>query len=358
LAHILASWPDPHAGLGGDYSGRDTRTRLAASESVGPFESTDRSVDYVAPHSRREYSQVPRLPTDCTVKAWSDDGTGSRRNGHDRQAPSGNVSGHQCGQKYRYLQKWLATNGEFLQWRQRFKAALSEWERVGRNQGALLGGTPLAEAERWMASELAEPTPMELEFLHASREEEQRVELLSNEALRRKEQEALRLVAEAYRLLYSAPEKALLLSTQSLEIDPTAQAEEAKAAAFDVLLKRREVQQQDARQWGSGLAWIAPTFFEGKISAQLSRDGRYAVLATDRASSDAYLGGTDMRLSSLRMRPMRCAAIESPRCSARRPKSRSRESERLYRKSLPCSRSSVLNTTRHARSAPLQHDCL
>ncbi|RPI46134.1 MAG: hypothetical protein EHM59_08275 [Betaproteobacteria bacterium] len=187
------------------------------------------------------------------------------------------------------LRAWLESNAEFLQWRHRFQEALAEWERVDRNPGALLGGLPLAEAERWIVSDLAEPTPREIDFVRASREEEQRLETLAKEAQRRREQEALRLVADAYRTLYSAPENALLLAAEALQIDPTPQAEAAQAAAFEVISRRREVQEQDAREWGSGAAYIAPTFFEGRISAQLSRDGRYAVLATDREGNDAYV---------------------------------------------------------------------
>ena len=187
------------------------------------------------------------------------------------------------------LREWLEANREFLKWHHRLQAAVTEWERVSRDAGALLGGTPLAEAERWMASDLAEPTPAEVDFVRASREEEQRLQGLAEEAQRRLEQEALRLVAEAYRLLYSAPESALILAAEAVELHRTPEAEAARTAALDVLRARRGVQEQDAREWGSGPAYIAPTFFEGRISAQLSRNGAHAVLATERESNSAYV---------------------------------------------------------------------
>lgn len=48
---------------------------------------------------------------------------------------------------------WLDEDREFLLWRQRLQAALAEWQRTGHDQGALLRGAPLAEAERWLAEQ-------------------------------------------------------------------------------------------------------------------------------------------------------------------------------------------------------------
>src|SRR5262249_8754498 len=151
------------------------------------------------------------------------------------------------------------------------------------------GRTALADAERWIAAGLAELAPREQKFLDAGRAQEKRRISTEQEALRKREQEALRLIADAYRALYSSPEKALLLAEQAFEVDPTTQAQAAQSAALEVLQKRRQIRQDEARQWGTGAAWIAPTFFEGKLSAQLSRDGRFVILATERGENQAYV---------------------------------------------------------------------
>ncbi|MEW5989361.1 MAG: BTAD domain-containing putative transcriptional regulator, partial [Chloroflexota bacterium] len=48
------------------------------------------------------------------------------------------------------LHSWLEQDQEFLLWRHRLQAALGQWEASGRDEGALLRGAPLAEAEAWL----------------------------------------------------------------------------------------------------------------------------------------------------------------------------------------------------------------
>ncbi|HNT76985.1 MAG TPA: CHAT domain-containing protein, partial [Anaerolineae bacterium] len=47
------------------------------------------------------------------------------------------------------LQGWIAAQREFYLWRQRLEAQLRLWEDKGRDEGGLLHGALLAEAERW-----------------------------------------------------------------------------------------------------------------------------------------------------------------------------------------------------------------
>lgn len=48
------------------------------------------------------------------------------------------------------LRGWLDEDREFLLWRQRTRTAFQAWEESGRDQGVLLRGGPLAEAQRWL----------------------------------------------------------------------------------------------------------------------------------------------------------------------------------------------------------------
>lgn len=69
---------------------------------------------------------------------------------------------------WKRLQEWLDQDREFLLWRRRLQTALTEWERTGRDEGALLRGTPLREAERWHTGRVGDLSPHEQEFITGS----------------------------------------------------------------------------------------------------------------------------------------------------------------------------------------------
>ena len=66
------------------------------------------------------------------------------------------------------LGRWLDADREFLLWRQRLSAARREWERTERDEGALLRGVALEEAERWRAERGEGLSEEERGFLEAS----------------------------------------------------------------------------------------------------------------------------------------------------------------------------------------------
>jgi WD40 repeat protein len=53
-------------------------------------------------------------------------------------------------QQWGRLRLWTAEQREFYLWRQRLDERLQEWEEQGQDEGALLRGALLAEAERWL----------------------------------------------------------------------------------------------------------------------------------------------------------------------------------------------------------------
>lgn len=57
------------------------------------------------------------------------------------------------------LQGWIAEDRTFREWQQRLRAAMTMWLASGQDDGALLRGTSLAEAETWLA-ERGEKLPL------------------------------------------------------------------------------------------------------------------------------------------------------------------------------------------------------
>jgi hypothetical protein len=86
------------------------------------------------------------------------------------------------------LQNWLKEDREFLLWRQHLQMAIFNWLRFSQDDGALLRGALLAEAERWRQGRAAELSTEEVKFVDFSRNyrdrEEQRLKDLYAEAER------------------------------------------------------------------------------------------------------------------------------------------------------------------------------
>jgi formylglycine-generating enzyme required for sulfatase activity len=66
------------------------------------------------------------------------------------------------------LQTWLDEDREFLLWRQRLRGALANWERTSQDEGSLLRGGLLAEAERWLTERPDGLNPDERDYIQES----------------------------------------------------------------------------------------------------------------------------------------------------------------------------------------------
>ena len=66
------------------------------------------------------------------------------------------------------LRGWMQADRTFRAWQERLRAALRQWQESGRDDGALLRGVPLAEAEGWLAERSAALNTAEAQFIHAS----------------------------------------------------------------------------------------------------------------------------------------------------------------------------------------------
>jgi hypothetical protein len=83
------------------------------------------------------------------------------------------------------LRKWLDEDREFLLWRQRLRVNLSEWGRQGHDEGILLRGGFLAEAQRWLSEKPDDLSEDEKGFIIISAELRER-EQKAKERQRRK----------------------------------------------------------------------------------------------------------------------------------------------------------------------------
>ncbi|MGH3717840.1 MAG: trypsin-like peptidase domain-containing protein [Pseudonocardiaceae bacterium] len=87
------------------------------------------------------------------------------------------------------LHQWFDEDRAFRTWQEQVRGSLAQWETVRRNEGALLRGAPLAEAERWLTERPEDLGAPERQFIQASR------------ALRTRSVRRLRVVAAVLALL-------------------------------------------------------------------------------------------------------------------------------------------------------------
>jgi WD40 repeat protein/energy-coupling factor transporter ATP-binding protein EcfA2 len=66
------------------------------------------------------------------------------------------------------LRLWIELDRAFRTWQERLRASLRQWEASGKDEGALLRGVPLAEAEGWLQSRAVELSPAERSFIEQS----------------------------------------------------------------------------------------------------------------------------------------------------------------------------------------------
>jgi WD40 repeat protein len=67
------------------------------------------------------------------------------------------------------LRLWIELDRAFRTWQERLRVAMRQWQTNGRDESALLRGAPLAEAEGWLLSRLAELNSAERSFIEQSR---------------------------------------------------------------------------------------------------------------------------------------------------------------------------------------------
>lgn len=98
-------------------------------------------------------------------------------------------------QSWKPLREWMKEDRTFRAWQERLRAALHQWQASQQDEGALLRGAPLAEAEGWLAKQEADLSRPECDFIQTSvalREHE----AAEREAIRQRELEIARRLAD------------------------------------------------------------------------------------------------------------------------------------------------------------------
>jgi WD40 repeat protein/DNA-binding SARP family transcriptional activator len=123
-------------------------------------------------------------------------------------------------QRWERLRGWMATDHAFRGWQEGLRASLRQWEDSARDEGALLRGAPLAQAESWLAARPDELSSAEAAFIRAGVALRQRREV-EHEAQRQRELTAerrgRRLLGALAGVLAVAVLIALALTTYSLQ---------------------------------------------------------------------------------------------------------------------------------------------
>jgi len=94
------------------------------------------------------------------------------------------------------LRQWLDLDREFLFWQQRLRNSLRQWTSSDQDEGALLRGAPLAEAENWLNQRRTDLNEAEREYIQASLALRER-QAAEREAQRRRELEVAQELTES-----------------------------------------------------------------------------------------------------------------------------------------------------------------
>jgi WD40 repeat protein len=98
------------------------------------------------------------------------------------------------------LRQWMAEDRAFRVWQERLRAVLNQWQTSDQDEGALLRGVPLAEAENWLAEREADLSRAERGFVETSlaarrqREAAERAQQTRERALEQSALQRLRVI--------------------------------------------------------------------------------------------------------------------------------------------------------------------
>ena len=97
-------------------------------------------------------------------------------------------------QNWGKLRQWMETDRKFRAWQEWLRAVMHQWEDAKRDEGALLRGVPLAEAEDWQQKRQEELSEGERDFIQLSLAWRDRL-LQEKEERRQRELEAAKQLA-------------------------------------------------------------------------------------------------------------------------------------------------------------------
>jgi hypothetical protein len=119
-------------------------------------------------------------------------------------------------QHWSRLREWMAADRTFRMWQERLRGAIRQWQASNQDEGALLRGVPLAEAEGWLAERQDDLSQVEKAYIQTSikareREQKEQVEQQQRELMaaqklaeaeRQRAEEQLRTASKLRRFTY------------------------------------------------------------------------------------------------------------------------------------------------------------
>ncbi len=96
------------------------------------------------------------------------------------------------------LRQWMSEDRNYRSWQERLRSAMNQWQSSGRDEGALLRGTPLQQAMEWANRETIILSTQEQTFIQNSRDAAAHLEQ-EKEAQRQRELEQAKALSESRR---------------------------------------------------------------------------------------------------------------------------------------------------------------
>ena len=213
-------------------------------------------------------------------------------------------------QSFQELTTALETDIDWVREHTKLLHQALEWTDNKGNPSYLLRGEGLRKAENWLrVAPEKEPgsSPLQEQFIEASRQNEKRrrtrligavlaalviIAGISKYAYDRyqdaRTERALKLTSQAGLNLYRYPGEAFATASRAKTIKPElSEAEQVRQAALRIIGQRIELAERDRYNWSSGSTFIplSGPFFRGDLTARISGDGRYVLLATERGEA-------------------------------------------------------------------------
>ena len=207
------------------------------------------------------------------------------------------------------IESALDTDLEHVRMHTRLHVRAREWSQANQEASYTLRGSDLSQAEAWLnASQDLEPRANALQsaYILASRRDSTRRQRIVLGAItvalvvastlalfayfenqERMRQQVSRLIADSYRTLNTDPADALLSAHAARNISDTPQVRDALKASYRVLVLHAENRRENAQVTGRGPGYLAGCWKEGDVFTNVSEDGRYTLLATERGTSGA-----------------------------------------------------------------------
>lgn len=145
--------------------------------------------------------------------------------------------------RWNIIKIWLNNDREFLLWRQRLRTLIDHWQASNREQGSLLRGTLLVEAEEWLRLRMSNLTVVEKDYITASHELSQK-ELDEKKAINLRLRTRARLLAGLSVVALTLAVSAIWFSVQSYL---NASDAEKQRLAFEQMASRSLAEQMAAQ---------------------------------------------------------------------------------------------------------------